>query len=59
MDIITLILILAIIGVAVWAITTYLPMPQPFKGLIIVVIVLAVCVWLLQVLGVGHSLRIG
>lgn len=48
MDILSLIFVLAIIGVAVWAFVTYVPMAQPFKGLIIFLIIIAVCYWLLR-----------
>jgi len=37
-----LILTIAIIGLIVWAIITYLPMPAPFQGIIVIIAVLVV-----------------
>lgn len=51
MDLIILVLLLAIIGCAVWAITTYIPMPPVFKTVITVVVVVAVILFLLRRLG--------
>lgn len=33
--------VIALIGVLAWALTTYIPMPPPIKGVIVVVCVLA------------------
>jgi hypothetical protein len=51
MNIISLIFILALIGVAMWAINTYLPMAQPWKTLINVVAVILTIFWLLSIFG--------
>lgn len=59
MDLISLILVIAILGVIVWAVTTYLPMPPMFKNLIILVAVLVVALWLLGQLGAVPALRVG
>jgi len=45
------ILILALVGVIVWAITTYLPMPPIFKTIIYVIVAVAVILYLIQVVG--------
>ena len=50
------VIVIAIIGVCVWAIQTYVPMPPWAKGLITVVCVVAVLLWLLDLVG-GHGLR--
>ncbi len=52
MPLITLILTLAIVGFLLWLIITYIPMPEPFKKVIIVVVVIVLVLWLLQILGV-------
>lgn len=52
MYLIQLIVILAVIGVLLWLINTYVPMAQPFKVLINVLVVLAVLLWLLEAFGV-------
>jgi hypothetical protein len=37
-----LILTIAVVGFIVWAIITYIPMPQPFQGVIILVAILII-----------------
>lgn len=51
MDLIVLILVIALIGFAVYAITTYIPMPPIFKTAIIVLTVIVMVLWLLERLG--------
>ena len=48
---ISLILTLAIFGLIAYLIITYIPMPEPVKTLIIVVVVLMCVIYLLQVIG--------
>lgn len=45
---IMMILTLAIIGFLVYLIITYIPMPEIFKQVIIVAVVIAAVLWLLQ-----------
>lgn len=59
MGAIELIVSVAIIGLVVWLVTTVLPIPEPFRGLIVkvayVVAVFMVVLWVLSLLGfVGH-----
>jgi hypothetical protein len=57
MDVITLLVVVAVVGVIVWALLQ-LPMPAPFRTAIIVLAVLLLGLWVLQVLGVaGPVLR--
>ena len=58
MDLISLLIALIVVGVVLWLVTTYIPMPAPFKTVIMVVAVLVLCIWLLQAFGVGN-IRIG
>lgn len=58
MDLITLMLTLAIVGVCWYMIVTYIPMPQPMKTVITVIAVLALCMVLLSLTGVGN-IRVG
>ena len=51
MDLIMLVLGLALIGVIVWAITTYIPMPPTFKFAIYVVSAIFMILWLVNQLG--------
>ena len=48
MDLVILVLVIAVIGVAVWAITTYLPMPPVFKTIIYVVAAIVLILFLVR-----------
>lgn len=52
MPLISLVLTLALVGFLLWLVLTYIPMPEPFKKVIVVIIVVVVVLWLIQVLGV-------
>ena len=49
---ITLLLTIAVVGFIVWAITTLVPMPSPFKQVLIGLACLIVLVLVLQAFGV-------
>jgi hypothetical protein len=51
-----LILTLALIGVVVYLIETYLPMPAPFKVAINVIVVVVVVLYLIQLFGLDIPL---
>ena len=62
MPLIQLIIVLAIVGVILWLINSYIPMQSTIKKILNVVVVVAVVVWLLSVFGViGNisAIRIG
>lgn len=62
MGLIELVVVIAIAGLIVWAITTLVPMPQPFKQAIYVVVVVALVLYVLQGFGLlthFHDIRIG
>lgn len=52
MPILLLLLWIALIGLAVWLVTTYIPMSDAFKRLIVIVAVVAVVLWILQLTGI-------
>jgi uncharacterized BrkB/YihY/UPF0761 family membrane protein len=52
MPIIQLIVVLAIIGVIMWLVNSYLPMAEPWKKILNVVVIVATVLWLLSVFGV-------
>ncbi len=54
MDLISLVVVLCVIGVVWWLATTYIPMPAPMKTVITVVVVIALCLFLLQAFGIGN-----
>lgn len=53
MSVLYLLCLLALIGVAAWALVTYLPMPAPVKTVIVVVAVIACVIIALNALGIG------
>jgi hypothetical protein len=62
MPLIHLVIVLAIVGVVLWVINSYIPMQSTIKKILNVVVVVAVVVWLLSVFGViGNisAIRIG
>lgn len=62
MPLINLIIILAVFGVMLWAINTYLPMDPKIKQVLNLVAIIGVCFWLLAALGVVgnlNAIRIG
>lgn len=58
MDLLTLMVTLAVIGCVWWMLTTFIPMPAPMKTVITVIAVIALCVLLLDLTGIGH-IKIG
>lgn len=48
---ITLILTLALVGFLVYLIITYIPMPDPFKKVIVVIVIVLLILYLIRVLG--------
>jgi len=59
MDLISIIVVLVVVGVILWLVQTYIPMPAPIKTIITVVVVLFLCVWLLRLFGIGTNLYVG
>lgn len=55
MSILGLLLGLIIIGVVLYFVNTYVPMPPFFKGLINCIVIIFVCVWFAQALGIFPS----
>ena len=62
MPLINLVLVLIVIGVGLWMINRFIPMASSIKTILNVVVVVAVCVWVLQAVGLWgdvSSFRIG
>lgn len=55
MSILLLVVLLAVIGFALWLVITYVPMPEPFKRAILVIVTLALLVWVVRWLFAGHA----
>ena len=56
MPLINLVIALIIVGVALYLINRYIPMASSIKTILNVVVVVAVCVWVLQAVGIWGSL---
>lgn len=52
MPIVNLLIVLVVIGVALYLLNTYVPMAPPIKTIINVVVVLILIIWLLQAFGI-------
>lgn len=47
-SLLSVIVVLAIVGFAVWLVVTYIPMPDPMRKVIIVLVVLVLLVWMVR-----------
>lgn len=48
---IEILIVLIVVGVCLYLVNTYVPMPAPFKTVLNVIVVLALCIWLLGAFG--------
>jgi hypothetical protein len=55
MPLVNLVVVLIIVGVGLYLINRYIPMASSIKSILNVVVVIAVCVWLLQATGMWSS----
>ena len=51
MPLVTIIIVLIVVGVLLWAINNYLPLDGKIKRIINIVVVLFVVIWLLKISG--------
>jgi hypothetical protein len=51
MPLINIVIVLIVVGVALWLINNYIPMASSIKSILNVVVVVAVAVWVLQAVG--------
>lgn len=55
MPLIYIVITLMVAGIILWLINTYVPMAGSIKTILNLVVVVAVCVWVLQALGLWQS----
>ena len=55
MPLLNLVVVLIVVGVALYLINRYIPMASSIKTILNVVVVVGVCVWLLQAVGLWGS----
>jgi len=56
LQLITLLVILAVVGFCVYLVITYIPMPQPMKQAIMVIVILLLVLWVARALLGGGGL---
>lgn len=54
MDVVQLLIIVVVLGLVWWLVTSFVPLPAPIKTVITVVAVLIICILLLQWAGLTH-----
>ena len=56
MPLINLVVVLVVIGIALYLINNYIPMASSIKTILNVVVVVFVCVWVLQAVGLWNGI---
>ena len=56
MPLVNLVVVLIIVGIALYLINRYIPMASSIKTILNIVVVCVVCVWLLQVVGLWGTI---
>ncbi|HZT29177.1 MAG TPA: Thivi_2564 family membrane protein [Bryobacteraceae bacterium] len=51
MPLIQIVIVLIVVGMALWVINNYIPMVASIKTILNVVVVIAVCIWVLKAVG--------
>jgi len=51
MPLLSILLVLIIVGVVLWAVNNYIPMDHKIKNILNIVVVILVVIWLLKVFG--------
>lgn len=56
MSLLSLVVVLVVIGVLLWAVNTYVPMDPKMNKILNIVVIIAVVLWLLKAFGLFDSL---
>ena len=56
MSLLTILLVIIVVGVLLWAVNSFIPMDSKIKSILNVVVVIALIIWLLQAFGILGSL---
>jgi len=59
MPLLELVLLLILIGVGLYLINKYVPMAEPIKTILNVVVIIAVIIFILQLFGLFSNIRVG
>ncbi|HEY6722949.1 MAG TPA: Thivi_2564 family membrane protein [Polyangiaceae bacterium] len=57
MSILTILLVIIVVGVLLWAVNSFLPMDPKVKSILNIVVVILLVLWLLQAFGLISVLR--
>jgi hypothetical protein len=57
MSILTILLVIVVVGVLLWAVNSFIPMDAKIKNILNVVVVVLLIIWLLQAFGLLNVLR--
>ena len=52
MSLFSIVVVLIVVGLALWLINNYIPMDRKIKNILNIVVVIAVVIWLLQAFGI-------
>ena len=55
MPLLSIVLVLIVVGVALWLINSYIPMASSIKAILNVVVVVAIGIWVLKAVGLWGS----
>lgn len=56
MSLLTIVVVLVVVGVALWAINSFIPMDASIKRILNIVVIVVVVLWLLKAFGILDSL---
>jgi len=63
MPILTILVVLVVVGLLLWVVQAYIPMPAGYKRAVIIIVTVLVIVWVLQATGLlgsfGSGPRVG
>ena len=62
MGLLELIIIIAVVGVVLWAVNAYIPMAEPVKRILNIVVVVVLVIWLLSIflpMTGFHDIKVG
>ena len=57
MSILTILVVIVVVGVLLWAINSFIPMDSKVKSILNIVVVVLLIIWLLQAFGLLNVLR--
>jgi len=52
MDLLSIIIVLVVVGVIMWAVNAYIPMQSQIKKILNIVVIIVIALWLLHVFGI-------